>query len=187
MRHGHAALQHQRCIIIWCHLPQLLQWQKRISAPPASDELRMYQVAPQSQWAPGFLVARAAGDGGRELLDTRGAFLLHTADGVCIWKVRGRRLKSTPCPTVVSSQGKQCPPQMMAAAEVLAAQLVRYEHPGAPVHTVPQGEEPSRLQQLLDAASAQAAAAVKDAAKAAAEAAKRAASYDAAYKVCAGG
>lgn len=47
----------------------------------------MYQVAPQSQWAPGFLVARAANGGGRELLDTRGAFLLHTADGVWIWKV----------------------------------------------------------------------------------------------------
>lgn len=72
---------------------------------------------------------------------------------------------------------------MMAAAEALAAQLVRYEHPGAPVHTVAQGEEPAPLQALLNAATAQAAAAVKDHAKAAAEAAKRAATYDAAYKV----
>lgn len=73
---------------------------------------------------------------------------------------------------------------MMAAAESLAAQIVRYEHAHAPVHTVQQGEEPSGLMQLLEAASAQAAAAVKDPAKAAAEAAKRAAAYDAAYKVC---
>lgn len=144
--------------------PQLLQWHKRRTTPLTQGDLRIYQVTPQSQWAPGFLVARALKPGGTELLDQRGAFLIHTHQCVYVW------------------QGGQCPAPMAADAQGLAAQLVRYEAPeGTRVEVVQGGQEPEGLAVLLQAASE--AGEVKDTLRAAAEVNKRMAAYDAWYKV----
>ncbi len=147
---------------------QLLQWHKRRTTPLTPGEVRLYQVAPQSQWAPGFLVARALKPGGTELLDQRGAFLMHTATCVYIW------------------QGEQCPAVMVTDAHHLAAQLVRYEALGVGMQHVLAGQEPEEVKGMLQAATetAQRAQRGADAKKVAAEVEKRMAAYDAAYKVC---
>lgn len=96
---------------------QLLQWQKRRK----DDALvpRLYRIASQCPSAPRYLVPKLPAKG----LDPRGAFVLHAASVVYIWK------------------GKNCPDEYVDAAHRFAKQLCRYENAKSPPVLVQQGGE----------------------------------------------
>ncbi len=66
----------------------MLNWQKRRSAPPGLDTPRVFRVAPQSPAAPTYLVPKAVPAPCAGSLDPRGAFVVHLADAVFVWRVR---------------------------------------------------------------------------------------------------
>nr|CAD1820058.1 unnamed protein product [Ananas comosus var. bracteatus] len=94
---------------------------------------RVLRLAPHSPCAPLHLVPKTAlpsssssssGASAAELLDSRGAFLVHVPAAVYVWL------------------GAACEPAMAAAAARAAAQVVRYERVAGPVVTVREGAEP---------------------------------------------
>lgn len=97
---------------------QLLQWHKRRT----EDALvpRLFRIAAQSPSAPQYLVPKLST---KSSLDPRGAFVLHAAPVVYIWK------------------GENCPDEYVDAAQRFAKQLCRYENARGPPVLVQQGEE----------------------------------------------
>jgi hypothetical protein len=103
---------------------QLLQWQKRRK----EDALvpRLFRIASQCPSAPLYLVPKLPAKG----LDPRGAFVLHAASVVYIWK------------------GKKCPDEYVDAAYRFAKQLCRYENAKSPPLLVLQGGEDDTQQEF---------------------------------------
>ncbi|OAY74739.1 Protein-tyrosine-phosphatase MKP1 [Ananas comosus] len=111
---------------------QLLRRQPRPGAANSPGSARrVLRLAPHSPCAPLHLVPKTAlpsssssGASAAELLDSRGAFLVHVPAAVYVWL------------------GAACEPAMAAAAARAAAQVVRYERVAGPVVTVREGAEP---------------------------------------------
>ncbi|KAF8402835.1 hypothetical protein HHK36_010926 [Tetracentron sinense] len=106
---------------------QLLQCQKRVHAIPLSPTsvLRMYRMAPHSQYDPLHLVPKMLNDPSPSALDSRGAFIIHIPSAIYIWI------------------GKSCESIMERDAKGAALQVIRYEKVQGPMITVVEGEEPS--------------------------------------------
>ena len=67
--------------------PQLINWQKRRSSPPAP--CRLFRLAAHSAGAPRYLVPKAVADAQRAAaLDPRGAFVIQLPSETLVWQVR---------------------------------------------------------------------------------------------------
>nr|CAB3463703.1 unnamed protein product [Digitaria exilis] len=113
---------------------QLLQCQKRVHAIPLSPNsvLRMYRMAPHSQYAPLHLVPKMLNEPSPSALDSRGAFIVHVLSSIYVWV------------------GMKCDPVMEKDAKAAAFQVVRYEKVQGHIKVVREGLE---LQEFWDAFS----------------------------------
>eukprot|EP00850_Spirogloea_muscicola_P013521 SM000092S24489 [mRNA] locus=s92:249987:253229:- [translate_table: standard] len=143
---------------------QLLQWQKRVNPSAVGSfgsgsssgtggssrgsgaghngsngynaQPRLYRMAPHSPYDPLHLVPKSVGTSLSQVLDPRGAFLLHAGNLVYRWR------------------GGECDRFMAAAADVAADQIVRYELPvGGALVPVHEGEEPAEFWDAFGRAS----------------------------------
>uniref|UniRef100_A0A1D1Y621 Dual specificity protein phosphatase 1B n=1 Tax=Anthurium amnicola TaxID=1678845 RepID=A0A1D1Y621_9ARAE len=105
---------------------QLVQCQKRVHAIPLSPNsvVRMYRMAPHSEYDPLHLVPKMLSEPSLLSLDSRGAFIVHVFSSIFVWI------------------GKNCEPVMEKDAKTAAYQVVRYEKVQGPIVTVEEGEEP---------------------------------------------
>ncbi|XP_066362166.1 protein-tyrosine-phosphatase MKP1-like isoform X2 [Miscanthus floridulus] len=108
---------------------QLLQCQKRVHAIPLSPNsvLRMYRMAPHSQYAPLHLVPKMLNDPSPAALDSRGAFIVHVLSSIYVWV------------------GMKCDPVMEKDAKAAAFQVVRYEKVQGHIKVVREGLEPQEF------------------------------------------
>ncbi|KAG0516611.1 hypothetical protein BDA96_09G018200 [Sorghum bicolor] len=108
---------------------QLLQCQKRVHAIPLSPNsvLRMYRMAPHSQYAPLHLVPKMLNDPSPAALDSRGAFIVHVLSSIYVWA------------------GMKCDPVMEKDAKAAAFQVVRYEKVQGHIKVVREGLEPQEF------------------------------------------
>ncbi|TVU18225.1 hypothetical protein EJB05_34314 [Eragrostis curvula] len=108
---------------------QLLQCQKRVHAIPLSPNsvLRMYRMAPHSQYAPLHLVPKMLNDPSPAALDSRGAFIVHVLSSIYVWV------------------GLKCDPVMEKDAKAAAYQVVRYEKVQGHIKLVREGLEPQEF------------------------------------------
>lgn len=108
---------------------QLLQFQKRVHAIPASPSsvLRMYRMAPHSQNDPVHLVPKLLSNPGSDNLDSRGAFIVCIPAAIYVWV------------------GKNCVSVMSDNARIAALQVTRYEKAQVSVLTIREGEETSEF------------------------------------------
>lgn len=108
---------------------QLLQCQKRVHAIPLSPNsvLRMYRMAPHSQYAPLHLVPKMLNDPSPAALDSRGAFIVHVLSSLYVWV------------------GMKCDPVMEKDARAAAFQVVRYEKVQGHIKVVREGVEPQEF------------------------------------------
>ncbi|KAJ1261292.1 hypothetical protein BS78_09G017500 [Paspalum vaginatum] len=108
---------------------QLLQCQKRVHAIPLSPNsvLRMYRMAPHSQYAPLHLVPKMLNDPSPAALDSRGAFIVHVLSSIYVWV------------------GMKCDPVMEKDARAAAFQVVRYEKVQGHIKVVREGLEPQEF------------------------------------------
>jgi hypothetical protein len=108
---------------------QLLQCQKRVHAIPLSPNsvLRMYRMAPHSQYAPLHLVPKMLNDPSPATLDSRGAFIVHVLSSLYVWV------------------GMKCDPVMEKDAKAAAFQVVRYEKVQGHIKVVREGLEPQEF------------------------------------------
>ncbi|KAE9595208.1 putative protein-tyrosine-phosphatase [Lupinus albus] len=106
---------------------QLLQCQKRVHAVPLSPSslLRMYRIAPHSPYDPLHLVPKMLMDPSSSVLDSRGAFIVHTPSAIYVWI------------------GMNCEAIMERDARGAVGQIVRYEKVQGPILMIKEGEEPS--------------------------------------------
>ncbi|XP_034588181.1 protein-tyrosine-phosphatase MKP1 isoform X2 [Setaria viridis] len=104
---------------------QLLQCQKRVHAIPLSPNsvLRMYRMAPHSQYAPLHLVPKMLNEPSPAALDSRGAFIVHVVSSIYVWV------------------GMKCDPVMEKDARAAAFQVVRYEKVQGHIKVVREGLE----------------------------------------------
>ncbi|RCV15506.1 hypothetical protein SETIT_3G061100v2 [Setaria italica] len=104
---------------------QLLQCQKRVHAIPLSPNsvLRMYRMAPHSQYAPLHLVPKMLNEPSPAALDSRGAFIVHVLSSIYVWV------------------GMKCDPVMEKDARAAAFQVVRYEKVQGHIKVVREGLE----------------------------------------------
>ena len=112
---------------------QLLQWQSKIQNPPSKNVFRMYSVVPHSSYAPLHMVAKTVTNPSICALDSRGVFIIQLSSKLYIWR------------------GKRSDPEMVAAADRSAFQLVRYEHAQGPLVSCNEGFEPAELFEALGA------------------------------------
>ncbi|KAI4373823.1 hypothetical protein MLD38_011897 [Melastoma candidum] len=105
---------------------QLLQCQKRVHAVPASPRSlpRMYKMAPHSPYDPLHLVPKMLDHASSEMLDSRGAFVVHIPTALYVWV------------------GTKCNRLMWRKAEEAARQVIRYEQAKGPIVAIKEGEEP---------------------------------------------
>ncbi|KAI4368469.1 hypothetical protein MLD38_017025 [Melastoma candidum] len=105
---------------------QLLQCQKRVHAVPASPRSlpRMYKMAPHSPYDPLHLVPKLLDHASSEMLDSRGAFIVHIRTAIYVWI------------------GTKCNRLMWHKAEEAARQVIRYEQAKGPIMVIKEGEEP---------------------------------------------
>ncbi|CAL4910633.1 unnamed protein product [Urochloa decumbens] len=108
---------------------QLLQCQKRVHAIPLSPNsvLRMYRMAPHSQYAPLHLVPKMLNEPSPAALDSRGAFIVHVLSSIYVWV------------------GMKCDPVMEKDARAAACQVVRYEKVQGQIKPVREGLEPQEF------------------------------------------
>ncbi|KAG2624192.1 protein-tyrosine-phosphatase MKP1-like isoform X2 [Panicum virgatum] len=108
---------------------QLLQCQKRVHAIPLSPNsvLRMYRMAPHSQYAPLHLVPKMLNEPSPATLDSRGAFIVHVLSSIYVWV------------------GMKCDPVMEKDARAAAFQVVRYEKVQGHIKVVREGLEPQEF------------------------------------------
>ncbi|XP_039798943.1 protein-tyrosine-phosphatase MKP1-like isoform X2 [Panicum virgatum] len=108
---------------------QLLQCQKRVHAIPLSPNsvLRMYRMAPHSQYAPLHLVPKMLNEPSPAALDSRGAFIVHVLSSIYVWV------------------GMKCDPVMEKDARAAAFQVVRYEKVQGHIKVVREGLEPQEF------------------------------------------
>ncbi|KAK1348236.1 Protein-tyrosine-phosphatase MKP1 [Heracleum sosnowskyi] len=108
---------------------QLLQFQKRVHAMPASpvSVLRMYRMAPHSENNPVHLVPKLLSNPGADNLDSRGAFVVCIPAAIYVWV------------------GKNCVSVMSDNARIAALQVIRYEKAQVSVLTIREGEETSEF------------------------------------------
>ncbi|CAN6349522.1 unnamed protein product [Urochloa humidicola] len=108
---------------------QLLQCQKRVHAIPLSPNsvLRMYRMAPHSQYAPLHLVPKMLNEPSPAALDSRGAFIVHVLSSIYVWV------------------GMKCDPVMEKDARAAAYQVVRYEKVQGDIKVVREGLEPQEF------------------------------------------
>lgn len=108
---------------------QLLQFQKRVHAMPASPSsvIRMYRMAPHSQNDPVHLVPKLLSNPGADNLDSRGAFIVYIPAAIYVWV------------------GKNCVSVMSDNAIIAALQIIRYEKAQVSVLTIREGEETSEF------------------------------------------
>ncbi|AQK79340.1 Protein-tyrosine-phosphatase MKP1 [Zea mays] len=108
---------------------QLLQCQKRVHVIPLSPNsvLRMYRMAPHSQYAPLHLVPKMLNDPSPAALDSRGAFIVHVLLSIYVWV------------------GMKCDPVMEKDAKAAAFQVVRYEKVQGHIKVVREGLEPQEF------------------------------------------
>ncbi|CAN6340242.1 unnamed protein product [Urochloa humidicola] len=108
---------------------QLLQCQKRVHAIPLSPNsvLRMYRMAPHSQYAPLHLVPKMLNEPSPTALDSRGAFIVHVLSSIYVWV------------------GMKCDPVMEKDARAAAHQVARYEKVQGNIKVVREGLEPQEF------------------------------------------
>ncbi|CAN6331186.1 unnamed protein product [Urochloa humidicola] len=108
---------------------QLLQCQKRVHAIPLSPNsvLRMYRMAPHSQYAPLHLVPKMLNEPSPAALDSRGAFIVHVLSSIYVWV------------------GMKCDPVMEKDARAAAHQVARYEKVQGDIKVVREGLEPQEF------------------------------------------
>ncbi|KAL6619776.1 hypothetical protein ACP70R_031677 [Stipagrostis hirtigluma subsp. patula] len=108
---------------------QLLQCQKRVHAIPLSPNsvLRMYRMAPHSQYAPLHLVPKMLNEPSPAALDSRGAFIVHVLSSIYVWV------------------GMKCDLVMEKDARAAAFQVVRYEKVQGHIKVVREGLEPQEF------------------------------------------
>ncbi|GJM94392.1 hypothetical protein PR202_ga11032 [Eleusine coracana subsp. coracana] len=108
---------------------QLLQCQKRVHAFPLSPNsvIRMYRMAPHSQYAPLHLVPKMLNEPSPSALDSRGAFIVHILSSIYVWV------------------GMKCDPVMEKDAKAAAFQVVRYEKVQGHIKVVREGLEPQEF------------------------------------------
>ena len=76
-----------RCLVHRRHaLPQLINWQKRRSTPPAP--CRLFRLAAHSAGTPQYLVPKAVAETRGASLDPRGAFVVQLPGKTLVWRVR---------------------------------------------------------------------------------------------------
>lgn len=112
---------------------QLMQCQKRVHADPLSPKsmVRMYRMAPHSEYDPLHLVPKMLSEPSPSALDSRGAFIIHIFSSIYVWI------------------GKNCGPEMVRDAKAAACQAVRYESAQGPIITVEEGKESSQFWEAL--------------------------------------
>lgn len=108
---------------------QLMQCQKRVHAKPLSPKstIRIYRMAPHSEYDPLHLVPKMMNNPSPSVLDSRGAFIVHNLSSIYVWI------------------GMSCEPAMARDAKAAACQVVRYENAQVPVVTVQEGMESSEF------------------------------------------
>ncbi|XP_062230552.1 protein-tyrosine-phosphatase MKP1-like [Phragmites australis] len=108
---------------------QLLQCQKRVHAIPLSPNsvLRMYRMAPHSQYAPLHLVPKMLNEPSPATLDSRGAFIVHVLSSIYVWV------------------GMKCDQVMEKDARAAAFQVVRYEKVQGHIKVLREGLEPQEF------------------------------------------
>ncbi|PWZ04009.1 Protein-tyrosine-phosphatase MKP1 [Zea mays] len=89
--------------------------------------LRMYRMAPHSQYAPLHLVPKMLNDPSPATLDSRGAFIVHVLSSLYVWV------------------GMKCDPVMEKDAKAAAFQVVRYEKVQGHIKVVREGLEPQEF------------------------------------------
>jgi hypothetical protein len=90
-------------------------WWKRANEPPRGSEVRLYRITPSSARAPNQMVARCvtASPITAAHLDPRGAFVVHTATHLFVWR------------------GDEAPDELLHHARIHAAHLNRFERVAA--------------------------------------------------------
>ncbi|PWZ16797.1 Protein-tyrosine-phosphatase MKP1 [Zea mays] len=112
---------------------QLLQCQKRVQAILLSPNsvLRMYRMAPHSQYAPLHLVPKMLNDPSPAALDSRGAFIVHVLS------------------SIYARVGMKCDPVMEKDAKVVVFQVVRHVKVQGHIKVVREGLEPQEFWDAL--------------------------------------
>ncbi|CAA6656839.1 unnamed protein product [Spirodela intermedia] len=106
---------------------------KRVHADPLSPKslVRMYRMAPHSEYDPLHLVPKILSEPSPSALDSRGAFIIRIFSSIFVWI------------------GKNCEPEMARDAKAAAYQVVRYEGAQGPIVTVEEGKESSQFWEAL--------------------------------------